>query len=105
MYTDIIGVTHYSDGVTSKRDLIGNTNFTKIVVNEKDIVLYKFQDLPISNSMESIVISDKNILVDFRNGIKVNMRIHTASSRFETNSLKFDTQPHELNIPFEVIQI
>jgi len=87
------------------RFLIGNTNFTKIVVNEKDIVLYKFEDLPISNSMESSVISDKNILVDFRNGIKVNMRIHTASSRFETNSLKFDTQPHELNIPFEVIQI
>jgi hypothetical protein len=87
------------------RFLIGNTNFTKIVVNEKDIILYKFQDLPYSNSMKSTVIGDKNILVDFQNGIKVNMRIHTASSRFKTNSLKFDTQPHELKIPFETISL
>lgn len=87
------------------RFLIGNTNFTKIVVNEKDISLYKFQDLPDSISMNSYLISDKNIIVDFQNGIKVNMRIHTASSRFETNSLKFDTQPYELNIPFETIPI
>jgi hypothetical protein len=85
------------------RFIIGNTNFTKIIVNEKEINLYKFQDLPDSNSMSSKVIGDKNILVDFHNGIKVMMRIHTASSRFKTNSLKFDTQPYELNIPMESI--
>jgi hypothetical protein len=87
------------------RFLIGNTNFTKIIVNDKDISFYKFQDLPDSKSMISKVISDKNIIVDFQNGIKVNMRIHTASSRFLSNSLKFDTQPFELNIPFETISI
>lgn len=87
------------------RFLIGNTNFTKIIVNDKDIHFYMFQDLPNSNSMISKVISENTILVDFNNGIKVKMRIHTASSRFITNSLKFDTQPFELNIPFETISI
>lgn len=90
---------------TFMRFIIGNTNFTKIVVNENDICFYKFQDLPNSLSMNSKLVSDKNIIVDFNNGIKVNMRIHTASSRFQTNSLKFDTQPYELEVPLERIQI
>lgn len=28
LYTDVIGITHYSNGVTSKKDLIGNTLFS-----------------------------------------------------------------------------
>lgn len=83
--------------------LIGNTDYTKVVVIHGEIQLSKYQDLPASTSMKAELISDKNIIVDFNNGVVVNMRLHTASSRIETNSLKFDTQPQQLNVPHEVL--
>ena len=72
--------------------LIGNTNFYKVIVNDGYIDIIEFNEIFRSSHMISTW-SENYVYVDFKNGIKINMRLHTASSRISENiSLKFDSQ-------------
>jgi len=72
--------------------LIGNTNFYKVIVNDGHVNILEFSEIIKSTHMISTC-SENYVYVDFTNGIKVNMRLHTASSRITDNiSLKFDSQ-------------
>ena len=81
--------------------LIGKTDFIKIIVYPHKVVVLQFNNLPKSNKMTANRSSSNYVNVDFHNGIKVKMRLHTASSRITENlSLKFDSQlSEEVNIP------
>jgi len=72
--------------------LIGNTNFYKVIVNDGYVDIIEFNEIIRSSHMISTW-SENYVYVDFKNGIKINMRLHTASSRISENiSLKFDSQ-------------
>lgn len=72
--------------------LIGNTNFYKVIVNDGYVDIIEFNEIIRSSHMISTW-SENYVFVDFKNGIKINMRLHTASSRISENiSLKFDSQ-------------
>jgi hypothetical protein len=81
--------------------LIGKTDFIKIIVYPTKITILLFNNLPKSSKMSAEKSSTNYVNVDFHNGIKVKMRLHTASSRISTNlSLKFDSQlSDEVDIP------
>ena len=73
--------------------LIGQKNFKKIIVNESNIEIFHFDQIPNSNKMSSVVEGASYIKVNFYNNYKLKMRLHTASSKItNTPSLKFDTQ-------------
>ena len=73
--------------------LIGQKNFKKIIVNESNIEIFHFDQIPNSNKMSSVVEGESYIKVNFYNNYKLKMRLHTASSKItNTPSLKFDTQ-------------
>ena len=72
--------------------LIGNTNFYKVIVHDGFVDIVEFNEIVKSSQMISTW-SENYVYVDFKNGIKINMRLHTASSRITENiSLKFDSQ-------------
>lgn len=76
--------------------LIGKTDFIKIVVYSNKVIILQFNNLPKSNRMTAVRSSSNYVNVNFHNGIKVKMRLHTASSRITSNlSLKFDSQLSE----------
>lgn len=80
--------------------LIGNTQFKKIIVHlNGNVEILSFDDIPNCELVTSTVLDKSYVDVDFHNGIELRMRLHTASSRFCMNSLKFDTQPKTINIP------
>jgi hypothetical protein len=72
--------------------LIGNISFYKVIVNDGQIEIVEFNEMLKSTQMISTW-SENYVHIDFKNGIKINMRLHTASSRITENiSLKFDSQ-------------
>ncbi len=81
--------------------LIGKTDFIKIIVYPTKITVLLFNNLPKSTKMSAEMSSTNYVNVDFHNGIKVKMRLHTASSRITPNlSLKFDSQlSDDVDIP------
>ena len=87
--------------------LIGNTDFYKIIVEKESVDIIKYCNIPSSSRMSS-TFSKNYIFLDFHNGIKMIMRLHTASSRITKNiSLKFDSQMDEdmkEQIPKEILR-
>ena len=82
------------------RFLVGNTNFKKIIVkSDSKVEIKSYNDIPESTRVTSIIKNNSYIEVDFYNGIILLMRLHTASSRFSMNSLKFDTHSKEFEVP------
>ena len=80
--------------------LVGNTEFKKIIVfPDSNILIQSYDNIPVSKLVTTSVINNSYIEVDFHNGIILLMRLHTASSRFSENSLKFDTQRKEFEVP------
>ena len=81
--------------------LVGNTNFKKVIVfPNSTIKIMSFDNIPQSHKTSSIVKNNSHVEVDFNNGIVLSMRLHTASSRFSQNSLKFDTKTKIFDVPF-----
>lgn len=75
--------------------LVGRFNFDKVVIRKNLIELMTFSDIPSPTTMTAKLHQDSYIILTFDNGFIFNMRLHTASSRFEHEkalSLKFDTQ-------------
>ena len=87
--------------------LIGNTDFYKIIVEKESVDIIKYCNIPSSSRMSS-TFSKNYVFLDFHNGIKMIMRLHTASSRITKNiSLKFDSQMDEdmkEQIPKEILR-
>ena len=92
---------HGSHSTDFQSFLIGKTDFIKIIVYPTKVTILQFNNLPESQKMTAEKSSTNYVNVDFHNGIKVKMRLHTASSRITSNlSLKFDSHlSDEVNIP------
>ncbi|PJE47066.1 MAG: hypothetical protein CUR34_05935 [Sediminibacterium sp.] len=84
--------------------LVGNLSFFKIIVTSEQIRIIEFNDIPKPNSFTSEVVGDSYVHLEFSNGWVIIMRLHTASSRLNTGSLKFDTQPYKIAVNEVVIK-
>lgn len=83
--------------------IVGNDDYTKVIVSANSIQLFKFSDLADPDSVVATVSSPNYVALDFSNGWKINLRLHTASSRLG-KSLKFDSQANISDfIPVETI--
>lgn len=82
------------------RFLVGTRIYKKVVVYSDKILIQSYDEIPNSKKVTSFVTNKSYISVDFHNGIKLKMRLHTASSRIHTKSLKFDTQPEVFDVPY-----
>lgn len=88
------------------RFLVGNTNFEKVILDPKtrSILIKDFSNIPNASSITSTFINPKNgyLVVQFNNNFILNMRLHTASSKFKLTSslsLKFDSTVDMNNAP------
>jgi hypothetical protein len=80
------------------RFLVRNTNFEKVILDPKtrSILIKDFSNIPNASSITSTFINHENgyLVVQFNNNFILNMRLHTASSKFKLTSslsLKFDS--------------
>jgi len=85
--------------------LVGTTDYHKIIVNESNIEILDFINLSNVNNVRAEITSNSYIHLHFSNEWVLSMRLHTASSRLSGVSLKFDTQPHIINIPTLTINL
>lgn len=83
--------------------IVGMTDYHKIVVYHDKIEISEFAFMPPVNSLLAVQSSASYIDVSFSNDWKISMRLHTASSRIEGVSIKFDTQLSNINVPKEII--
>ena len=89
-----------SKGDIYQKFLLGQTDYTQIILNKKNIEIKEFSNLPKSNLVSSFINNNGHIIVDFHNDIVLSMRLHNASSKItERGSLKFDTKIEKMNIP------
>lgn len=75
--------------------LVGNTDFDKIIITEKEIKIMMFSGIHKPKSVLASTKGNSYINLLFDNGFVFSMRLHTASSRFDLGgalSLKFDTR-------------
>lgn len=82
--------------------LIGNTDFDKVIISEEQVEILSFQSIPTPTHIAAHHYDYNRIELEFDNGFTFDMRIHTASSRFQVGksiSLKFDTQLMSDNVP------
>lgn len=86
--------------------LVGKTNFDKVIMTKDSIEVLSFNQIPLPQHVAAYHYDYNRIELEFDNGFKFDMRIHTASSRFHIGksiSLKFDTQLTSDNVPKLVI--
>lgn len=84
------------------RFLVGTMDFDKVIITEDSIKILSFQQVPLPTHIAAHHYDYNRIKVEFDNGFDFDMRIHTASSRFQVGksiSLKFDTQLSSDNVP------
>ena len=86
--------------------LVGKTNFEKVILDPKSrlILIKDFSNIPNATSITSASINPQNgyLVVQFNNDFILNMRLHTASSKFKLTSslsLKFDSTVDMNNAP------
>ena len=75
--------------------LVGNQDFDKFIVREKEVGLMSFYNIPSPRSFMANTRNSNYLYIHFDNGYKFSLRLHTASSGFDIGkslSLKFDTQ-------------
>lgn len=80
------------------RFLVGRTDFLKLIVTKNNIQILDFSSIKSPKSLFCKTRNKSYIDLHFENEWKVSMRLHTASSRLKTVSLKFDTQPLDIGI-------
>ena len=88
--------------------LVGSADFYKIVNYEAEVHVYEFARIAEPTSLTVEQDGDSYVFLQFSNGWRMSLRLHTASSRI-SDSLKFDTQlanPDELMnvVPRTVLQ-
>lgn len=88
------------------RFLVGNTNFEKVILDPTSrlILIKDFSNIPNATRIISASINPQNgyLVVQFDNNFILNMRLHTASSKFKLTSalsLKFDSTVDMNNAP------
>lgn len=84
--------------------LVGNLSFYKIIVYTDTIKILEFREIEKPNTFTAEVVGDSYVHLEFSNGWILTMRLHTASSRFDSGSLKFDTQPFKIDVPTVIIE-
>ncbi|MGI9877012.1 HaeIII family restriction endonuclease [Vibrio chagasii] len=82
--------------------LVGNCNFDKVIVTADTIKVMEFSDIQLPTFIKATKTSYNRVKLEFDNGFKFDMRLHTASSKFaigKTISQKFDTKliEHSVN--------
>lgn len=95
------------------RFLVGNTDFEKVILDPKSrlILIKDFSNIPNATGITNTFIDPQNgyLVVQFNNNFILNMRLHTASSKFKLTSaldLKFDSKVDMNNapVPLKTIQ-
>lgn len=95
------------------RFLVGNTDFEKVILDPKSrlILIKDFSSIPNATGITNTFINPQNgyLVVQFNNNFILNMRLHTASSKFKLTSaldLKFDSKVDMNNapVPLKTIQ-
>ncbi|MDH0657597.1 HaeIII family restriction endonuclease [Acinetobacter johnsonii] len=88
------------------RFLVGNTNFEKVILDPTSrlIRIKDFSNIPNATRITNASINPQNgyLVVQFDNNFILNMRLHTASSKFKLTSalsLKFDSTVDMNNAP------
>lgn len=77
------------------RFLVGNCDFDKVIITRDSIQVMQFSGIASPKSLKATQSSYNRVQLTFDNGFKFDMRLHTASSKFEVGkaiSQKFDTQ-------------
>jgi len=92
-------------GINYQNFLLGEIDYVQIVLNQKNIEIKSFKDLPKSNLVTSNINEKGYVIVNFHNKIILSMRLHNASSRIsEAGSLKFDTKVVNMDIPMQELK-
>ena len=83
--------------------LVGETNFTKIILLDDHVEVEKFNKIPVPTSCAVSHPDNSYIHLAFNNGWLLTLRLHTAASAMgqHSPSLKFDTQGVKLPIEVE----
>lgn len=85
--------------------LVGNVNFYKLITYPNQLKISQYADIGKPDSILAHVVGDSYVIVKFSNDWEVSMRLHTASSKLTSLSLKFDTQPQKIEVPETVIKL
>ncbi|WP_394899136.1 HaeIII family restriction endonuclease [Clostridium paraputrificum] len=72
--------------------MVGRYNFYKIIDRRDYLLIQDFIDLEMPTDVEINHIAKSYIEMIFNNGVVLTLRLHTASSRMSTNSVKFDVR-------------
>lgn len=83
--------------------LVGNCNFIKIIDYPKEIVISNFVDIPTPNKVVITHTQDSYLKMEFDNNWILNLRLHTASSRLITKSIKFDVRAEKTTVSEYII--
>lgn len=84
--------------------LIGSKDFIKIVLKDK-LEVTNFYQIKKPSSVKAELHSNSYVYLTFDNNYKISMRLHTASSKIQGVSLKFDSQIINLNLETQFIDI
>lgn len=72
--------------------LVGKYSFYKIIDTKDCILIQDFIDMPMPTSVKIMQTDKSYIQMNFDNGVVLTLRLHTASSRISTKSVKFDVR-------------
>lgn len=106
-YSDMCALVAYTintqpvDINSTFRFLVGNCDFDKVIITKDSVHVMEFSGIAIPRYLKATKTAYNRVHLEFDNGFKFDMRLHTASSKFEigkTISQKFDTQLIEHNI-------
>lgn len=75
--------------------LVGSTSFYKVIDFVNRVLVLDFTRIPQAENVRAAVEGKSYIYLNFSNGWKLSMRLHTAASKIG-KSLKFDTQALDL---------
>ncbi|TWP23091.1 HaeIII family restriction endonuclease [Apibacter muscae] len=84
--------------------LIGSKDFIKIILKDK-LEITNFYQIKKPSSVEAELHSNSYVYLTFDNNYKISMRLHTASSKIQGVSLKFDSRIISSNLETEFVEI
>ena len=83
--------------------IVGNTDFIKIIVGDASLQIQYYNNVVMPKTVNAIKTSKSYIKLEFDNGWSISMRLHTASSRINGVSLKFDSKPDIISVTEETL--
>lgn len=81
-----------------KTFIFGTVPYYKVIVDKNGVNIFDFTSISTANTVSATLTEPNYVNVDF-DGIKISMRLHTASSRLKGVSVKFDTRLDDKLIP------